>query len=65
MYSSLNVTTKSSSILIPGVICMVIGFFLFNVVGAGLGLILGFAMGEQYYNRRELEKQIDELKGSD
>jgi len=44
---------------------MVIGFFLFNVVGAGLGLILGFAMGEQYYNRRELEKQIDELKGSD
>jgi len=44
---------------------MIIGFFVLNVVGAGLGLILGFAMGECYYQRHELEKQIDELKGSE
>ncbi|ELZ15976.1 hypothetical protein [Natrinema limicola] len=57
--------SKSASILIPGVMCMIIGFFVLNVVGAGLGLILGFAMGECYYQRHELEKQIDELKGSE
>lgn len=54
-------TSKGASILIPGVMCMIIGFLFLHVLGAALGLILGFAMGEQYYRSHELETRIDEL----
>ncbi|QCS44662.1 hypothetical protein FEJ81_20360 (plasmid) [Natrinema versiforme] len=57
--------SKSVSILVPGVMFMIIGFFLFHVFGAALGLILGFSMGEQYYRRHELERQIREHQGEE
>ncbi|SFS46575.1 hypothetical protein [Halostagnicola kamekurae] len=69
-------TSKASSILIPGIICMGIGFSLFNVlgaefgliynmIGAAFGLVIGFAMGEQFYRRHELEKQVSELQADE
>ena len=55
-------TSKTSSLLIPGIMCMIIGFLLFHVLGAAFGLIIGLAMGEQFYQRHELEKQANELQ---
>jgi len=36
---------------------MIIGFFLFGIVGAAIGLILGLTMGEVYYNRQKQEEE--------
>ncbi|ELY65209.1 hypothetical protein [Natrinema versiforme] len=58
-------TSKTHSILIPGVICMIIGFVIFNVLGAAFSLLIGFSMGEQYYRRHELETQVRELQTED
>ncbi|WP_408959875.1 hypothetical protein [Natrinema sp. 74] len=44
-------TSKAASILIPGMMWMIIGYLLFDIYGAGFGLVLGFGMGETFYQQ--------------
>lgn len=52
--------TKTASIFVPGIMCMVIGFLIFNIFGAAFGLVLGFAMGEAYHHQYA-DDQVDEI----